>query len=72
MSYTGDRTKYGQVYVTNYHDGETNKNFTPVDSTNPLGTAYIGSEAGYILPPGGLTGVNSPYYFGKGIYEADE
>ena len=30
MAYTGATTKYNQVFVDTYHDGESNKDFTPV------------------------------------------
>ena len=69
MTYTGDTAKYNQVYVNTYHDGETNQNFTPINAAGPLGTALLASEAGYIIKTQTST---SPYYFGKGYYEADE
>ena len=68
MAYTGATAKYNQVFVTTYYDGDhtSPKAFTPVNSTNPLGTALLGSEAGYI-PAAGIPA----HYFGKGYFEAD-
>ncbi len=66
MSYTGETTKYGQVYVNNYYNNENKKNYDPVHKGQAVGTAYIGSELDYIL----VDGVED-YKFGKGKYEAD-
>lgn len=69
MEYTGDTRKYGQVYVTLYHDGDTilPKNYTPLNNTLPLGTNYLTSELGYIID------TNNPNHkFGQGYWEADE
>ncbi len=64
-----DKSHYGQVYVTRYHDGDRTdpKNFTPVNSSSPMGTGLLGCELGYIIDAS-----NPAHRFGKGYYEADE
>ena len=69
MTYTGDTAKYQQVFVDKYHDGESNKNFTPVHQGQPVGKTSLGSELDYICVDKVLA-----YRFGiyKGVfYEAD-
>ena len=69
MTYTGDTAKYNQVFVDKYHDGETNKNFTPVHQGQPVGKTSLGSELDYICVDKVLA-----YRFGiyRGVfYEAD-
>ncbi len=46
---TATDPRYGSVYVTGYFDAETGQTYTPTVIGNPLGTNYLGSEAGYIL-----------------------
>ncbi len=68
VSYTGVTiSQYGQVLVNTYYDGDMSKKpYQPLNATGPLGTAYLGSEAGYIVK------ADIPdYYFGKGYDEAD-
>ena len=51
VSYAGvASSKYGQVYVTKYYDGDrTKKSFYPGgDATSAKGTNYLKSELGYI------------------------
>ncbi len=38
----------GKVYVKSYYDKETDTTTAPLNSTNPLGTDYLGSETGFI------------------------
>ncbi len=66
MTYTGDKTKYNQVFVDTYHDGETNKDYTPLHKGQAVGTALLGSEQDYICQDG-----VKDYQFGKGCTEAD-
>ena len=66
MLYSGEKTKYGQVFVTNYYNSETKKSYTPVNAIYPKGTTLLGSETGYIIS------TSLAHYFGKGYYEADE
>ncbi len=49
VSYSGvDSTKYGQVFLTKYYDGDqTKKSFKPLNATAPMGTNYLKSELGY-------------------------
>ncbi len=62
-----DSSKSGQVFVTQYYDGDqTKKRFTPLNYTSPLGTKFLGSEVGYIK-----NADVKVYKFGKGYYEAD-
>ena len=66
MAYTGATAKYNQVFVDTYHDGESNKDFTPVHKGQAVGTALCGSEQDYIVKDG-----VAAYKFGKGYTEAD-
>ncbi|MBM4276098.1 MAG: hypothetical protein FJ134_16830 [Deltaproteobacteria bacterium] len=64
----GDQTE-GLVYVASYYDRESRKTVTPLNSGQPLGSNYLGSEAGYLIDE-----TVPQYYFtgsGQGIYEAD-
>jgi hypothetical protein len=66
MSLTNDTAKYGQVFVDLYYDGESSKNYEPLNKGQAVGTAYLGSERDYIVKS-----KSSDYLFGKGYYEAD-
>ncbi len=61
-------SRSGQVYVTSYHDHESRNTYKLTDNNLfvTTGTAYLGSESGYIIQ----SGVPS-FYFGGGYYEAD-
>jgi len=64
----GDQTE-GLVYVASYYDKESRKTLTPLNSGQPLGSNYLGSESGYLIDE-----TVSQYYFtgaSQGIYEAD-
>ncbi len=62
-----DSSRYGQVFVTQYYDGDqSKKTFRPLNYTSPLGTNFLGSELGYIK-----NADVAVYKFGKGYYEAD-
>lgn len=65
-SWTGDTSKYGQVFVDLYRDGESQKNYAPVSKGKAVGSSYLGSELDYILRAG-----VEMYKFGQGYYEAD-
>jgi hypothetical protein len=61
--------KAGQVYVGSYYDQESGKTFTPLGNDQPLGTGYLGTEAGYIID-----NQVAQYYFAAGsqsVREAD-
>jgi hypothetical protein len=66
VTYTGDTSKYGDVYVSSYYDAESDKTFTPVSNGTAVGTNYLASEHDYIIKSG-----VSEYYFGGGYYDAD-
>ena len=66
MTYTGETANYKLVYVNTYHDGESNKNFTPLHQGQAVGINHLGSELDYV----GVDGVQD-YKFGQGYYEAD-
>ena len=51
MAYTGATAKYKQVFVDTYHDGESNKDFTPAHKGQVVGSAYLGSEWGISRMP---------------------
>ncbi|MFZ5448336.1 MAG: glycosyl hydrolase family 17 protein [Thermodesulfobacteriota bacterium] len=61
-----DYSQAGQVYVTNYYDAGSGKDYTPVSTGTAVGTAYLTSEHDYIIQSG-----IEAYYFGGGYYEAD-
>ncbi len=61
-------TRYGQVYVTSYYDGDASKLwFVPLSSTNNpyFGTGFLGTEKGYIKKK------DVTAYFFNYYYEAD-
>ncbi len=58
--------KVGQVFVSSYFDAESNRTFTPLNNSNPLGYSYLGSECGYIIKDG-----VEDFKFGKGYWESD-
>ncbi len=59
--------KLGEVYVDNYFDAESNKNFTPLHKGQDVANkSYLENEIDYI----GVNGAND-YKFGQGYYEAD-
>ena len=49
----------GAVYVHNYYDAESEKNFAPVNFRTALGLNFLGSESGYIIRE-----KTSEYFFG--------
>ena len=65
VSYEGDSSKYGQVYVNLYFDKETNNKYKPLGYGKAVGTGYLGSESDYIVKVDNLT------KFGQGYLEAD-
>ena len=65
-SLSKETAKYKKVYVNTYHDGESNQNFTPLNSAIPAGSAFLTTEVGYIISK------TTAHYFGKGYDEADK
>ena len=67
MEYAGNGSaRKGQVYVTQYYDGDTTKkSYTPVN-TGILTSNYLGNEYSFIISTGVLN-----YQFGGGLMEAD-
>lgn len=47
-----DAKKYGKVFVTDYYDAESGKHYTPLNSSKPMGSMYLGSETGYLFKKG--------------------
>ena len=68
MSYRNTAaSNYGKVYLSSYYDGDaTQKSYTPINSTLPQGSAYLGRESGFIVQA-----TIPAYQFGSGYYEAD-
>lgn len=66
-----ESTKNGQVTVTSYWDGETQKSFSPLHTYNVWDTNYLGSESDYIITPTVAHRFGWDKFAGK-FYEADE
>lgn len=50
--YSGDASKYGQVFVDKYYDKESNKTYTPLNSKSAASASGLGSEEGYLVKNG--------------------